>query len=82
MFLMFLLVFFEGFQQKAGFGCGVLVVSLWWVAGERVVFRRAFARVERCAIFLDLFFAKDCPAGRAHCAWGGHFVTCVPVLVG
>jgi hypothetical protein len=18
-----------------------------------------------------------CPAGRAHCAWGGHFVTCV-----
>jgi hypothetical protein len=22
---------------------------------------------------------KDvCPAGRAHCAWGGHFVACVP----
>jgi hypothetical protein len=21
-----------------------------------------------------------CPAGRAHCAWGGHFVTCVPGL--
>jgi hypothetical protein len=19
-----------------------------------------------------------CPAGRAHFAWGGHFVTCVP----
>jgi hypothetical protein len=23
-----------------------------------------------------------CPAGRAHCAWGGHFVACIPVLVG
>src|ERR1700730_3356609 len=22
-----------------------------------------------------------CPAGRAHCAWGGHFVACVPVGV-
>jgi hypothetical protein len=21
------------------------------------------------------------PAGRAHCAWRGHFVACVPVLV-
>src|SRR5271170_148809 len=20
-----------------------------------------------------------CPAGRAHCAWGGHFVTCIPL---
>jgi hypothetical protein len=20
----------------------------------------------------------ECPAGRAHCAWGGHFVACVP----
>ena len=20
-----------------------------------------------------------CPAGRAHYAWGGHFVTCIPV---
>jgi hypothetical protein len=24
----------------------------------------------------------ECPAGRAHCAWGGHFVACVPVLRG
>jgi CheY-like chemotaxis protein len=22
-----------------------------------------------------------CPAGRAHCTWGGHFVTCIPVRV-
>jgi hypothetical protein len=26
-------------------------------------------------------FLKDfCPAGRAHFAWSGHFVACVPVL--
>jgi hypothetical protein len=23
---------------------------------------------------------KICPAGRAHCSWGDHFVVCVPVL--
>jgi hypothetical protein len=28
-------------------------------------------------------FLKDfCPAGRARCARGGHFVACVPVLQG
>src|ERR1700722_10065334 len=25
---------------------------------------------------------RHCPAGRAPCAGGGHFVTCVPVLIG
>src|SRR5260370_32707177 len=23
---------------------------------------------------------RICPAGRAHCAWGGHFVACIPCL--
>ena len=23
---------------------------------------------------------KLCPAGRAHCAWRGHFVACIPCL--
>jgi hypothetical protein len=22
----------------------------------------------------------ECPAGRAHCAWGGHFVACISFL--
>ena len=22
---------------------------------------------------------RDCPAGRAHCAWGGHFVMGIPL---
>src|SRR5216683_8041666 len=26
-------------------------------------------------------FRSLCPAGQAHCAWGGHFVACVPVLL-
>ena len=25
---------------------------------------------------------RACPAGRAHFAWGGHFVTCVPCCGG
>jgi hypothetical protein len=24
---------------------------------------------------------KLCPAGRAHFAWRGHFVACIPVLL-
>jgi hypothetical protein len=27
-------------------------------------------------------YLKNCPAGRAHCAWGGHFVAGIPVEVG
>jgi len=25
------------------------------------------------------FWERLCPAGRAHCAWRGHFVTCIPL---
>jgi hypothetical protein len=32
--------------------------------------------------FVWFIFCDDvCPAGRAHVAWGGHFVACIPVLV-
>jgi hypothetical protein len=27
------------------------------------------------------FFHKICPAGRSHCAWGAHFVGCIPLRV-
>ena len=27
-------------------------------------------------------FIRLCPAGRAHCAWSGHFVACIPVVAG
>jgi hypothetical protein len=32
----------RGFCEKGGFGCGVLLVWLWWIAGGSVVFRRVF----------------------------------------
>src|SRR5882724_10488468 len=33
-------------------------------------------------MFLTLFvFRSLCPAGRAHYAWSGHFVACVPVVL-
>ncbi len=34
--------------------------------------------------FLFMSFRSLWPAGRAHCAWGGHFVACIPdwVLLG
>jgi hypothetical protein len=40
---------------------------------------------ENASGFEDLFLLssrKRRPAGRAHCAWGGHFVTRVPCLGG
>jgi hypothetical protein len=40
---------------RTGFGCGVLVVSLWWMDGANVVFRRVFFRGENYANFSDLF---------------------------
>jgi hypothetical protein len=51
-----LLVFLIGFQEKAGFGCGVLVVSLWWIAGGSVVFRCVFFGAERYANFFGFIF--------------------------
>ncbi|MBB5340842.1 hypothetical protein [Tunturiibacter gelidoferens] len=60
-----LLVFLRGFWKKAGFGCGVLMVSLWWIAGGSVVFRRVFLGVERYASFSDLFLVlPDGPPAR------------------
>jgi hypothetical protein len=50
-----LLVFLRGVVGKTGFGCGVLVVSLWWIDGVSVVFRRVFLRAENYAILFDLF---------------------------
>jgi hypothetical protein len=41
---------------KTGFGCGLLVVSLWWMDGASVVFRGVFLRVESYAIFLIFFW--------------------------
>ena len=32
-------------------------------------------------LFLTFQFLEMCPAGRAHCAWGGHFEACIPCLV-
>jgi hypothetical protein len=55
-----LLVFLKGVVGKMRFGCGVSVVSLWWVDGANVVFRRVFFRLENYANFSDLFL------GRAH----------------
>jgi len=31
--------------------------------------------------YISRSYLRGCPAGRAHCAWGGHFVACVPFFV-
>jgi hypothetical protein len=53
--LLILRVFLNGVVGKPGFGCGVLVVSLWWLDGGSVVFRRVFLRAENYATFLIYF---------------------------
>jgi hypothetical protein len=53
-----LLAFLRGLWVNWCFGCGVLVVSLWWMDGVNVVSRRVFFRSENYANFLDLFWGQ------------------------
>jgi hypothetical protein len=56
MILRFCWCFLRGFWEKGGFGCGVLLVWLWWIAGISVVFRRVFLGAEKYASFLGFIF--------------------------
>jgi hypothetical protein len=58
-----LLVFLMGVLGKTGFGCGVLVVSLWWIAGGSVVIRRVFLGAERYASFFNFLQRIVLPDG-------------------
>jgi drug/metabolite transporter superfamily protein YnfA len=47
--------------------------------------KEAVIEVPICAqpvpiVLLLVMIVESCSAGRAHCAWGGHFVTCIPCL--
>jgi hypothetical protein len=48
-----------------------------------VKYRRVWAWkqwVDLNGMSMQMLVEKICPAGRAHCSWGDHFVVCVPVL--
>jgi len=77
-------VFAGGFGEKACFG----VVLLWWDRGDLRggcgVLPVTFWWLKNTPTFSTLFLARllrRCPAGRAHCAWSGHFVTFILFLL-
>ena len=51
-----LLVFLVGVLEKAGVWCGVLLVSLWWIDGGSMVFRRVFLSAKKYANFFGFIF--------------------------
>ena len=53
-----LLVFSRGLWGKWRFGRGVLVVSLWWIDGGSVVFRRVSFRSEKYANFFGFILGQ------------------------
>jgi hypothetical protein len=54
-FLAVFLLFSRGFWEKWVFWRGVLLVRLWWLAGETWCFGCAFLAYENYAIFLSFF---------------------------
>ncbi|MBB5327434.1 hypothetical protein HDF14_001039 [Edaphobacter lichenicola] len=59
-----LLVFLRGVWGNWCFGCGVLVVSLWWIDGANVVIRRVFFWGENYANFFGFILGLLHPFAR------------------
>jgi hypothetical protein len=49
-------VFLRGFYEKRVFGCGFLLVILWWDRGESWLVDRHFWGLKNMPRILDLFF--------------------------
>jgi hypothetical protein len=59
-----LLVFLRGVWGNWCFGCGFLVVSLWWIDGANVVIRRVFFWGENYANFFGFILGLLHPFAR------------------